>query len=83
MATALARADPAGRTWLEFVNYELTNGPRIFSDTGRKLKTATTAGEAAAIFASGYERMRSDAQPAARAKIADEIFQHFFPVKKR
>jgi len=22
-------------------------------------------------------------QPAARAKIADEIFQHFFPVKKR
>jgi len=65
------------------LNYELTNGPRIFTDAGRKLKAATTAGEAAAIFARGYERMRSDAQPAARAKIADEIFQHFFPSEKR
>jgi hypothetical protein len=63
---------------LEFINYELTQGPRLFVDVGNRLKLANTAGDAATIFASDYERMGNKAQPAARAKIADSIFRYFF-----
>ncbi|MES2046693.1 MAG: phage tail tip lysozyme [Pseudomonadota bacterium] len=66
---------------LEFINYELTQGPRLFVDVGNRLKLANTAGDAATIFASDYERMGNKAQPAARAKIAESIFKYFFQPK--